>query len=299
MINNKNASVEQRKEISPVYNTRDKERSHSIQLTNSFQMQLSGETTLDTKELFNALKAVITRRKMETWWWEEKVMPILRKSGLGTLNLEQNYDKLMADYLEKNPAPQSETKTVASNSNASSADSNGGFRNARNLFTQAALNQKAKLEKNPFSNQYKGPATFDTNAADYGRPEEGSLTAQRGQKAHMWVDKNIEKMVEVVKNHGKFDNEREGISITFGDLFHVYTEVSDTLVGILKRAKKRKRLHFAGDMLFQGTSDSVVITVIDETVDSHFGRLEKLSGGGTKLSSKPPTMITRGNQDWK
>ena len=51
-------------------------------------------------------------------------------------------------------------------------------------------------------------------------------------------------------------------TITFGELFDMYADVSDTLVGILLRARRRKRLVFEGDMLFQGQSDKVVITVL-------------------------------------
>ena len=37
--------------------------------------------------------------------------------------------------------------------------------------------------------------------------------------------------------------------------------VSDTLVGILMRGRKRKNLGFESDMLFQGVHDNVVISV--------------------------------------
>ena len=38
--------------------------------------------------------------------------------------------------------------------------------------------------------------------------------------------------------------------------------VSDTLVGILMRARKRKRVAFESDMLFQGVHDHVIIWVL-------------------------------------
>jgi hypothetical protein len=41
-----------------------------------------------------------------------------------------------------------------------------------------------------------------------------------------------------------------------------YDSVSDSLVGIMLRAKKRKLLEYQGDMLFQGINDDVVITVL-------------------------------------
>ena len=45
-------------------------------------------------------------------------------------------------------------------------------------------------------------------------------------------------------------------------MFEVYANISDTLVGILMRARKRKKLHFESDMLFQGVHDSVVIRIL-------------------------------------
>ena len=52
------------------------------------------------------------------------------------------------------------------------------------------------------------------------------------------------------------------VCITFGRLFDVYADISDTLVGILMRARKRGFLTFEGDMLFQGAHDKVLITVL-------------------------------------
>ena len=53
------------------------------------------------------------------------------------------------------------------------------------------------------------------------------------------------------------------IGVTFGVIFDIYADISDSLVGILMRAKKRKRLAFEADMLFQGVHDSVVIRIIE------------------------------------
>jgi hypothetical protein len=62
---------------------------------------------------------------------------------------------------------------------------------------------------------------------------------------------------------GKFDPQEGGIAtVQFGPLFYKYADISDTLVGILMRAKKRKRLIYQGDMLFQSMHDHVKITVI-------------------------------------
>ena len=41
--------------------------------------------------------------------------------------------------------------------------------------------------------------------------------------------------------------------IKFGDLFKMYTRISDKVVGILLRAKKYRLVYFEPEMLFQGT----------------------------------------------
>ena len=62
---------------------------------------------------------------------------------------------------------------------------------------------------------------------------------------------------------GSYDAEEGGKkTVQFGPLFYKYADISDTLVGILMRAKKRKRLFYKGDMLFQNRHDDVKITVL-------------------------------------
>ena len=43
----------------------------------------------------------------------------------------------------------------------------------------------------------------------------------------------------------------------------VYANISDTLVGILMRARKRRRVAFESDMLFQGVHDDVLISLLE------------------------------------
>jgi hypothetical protein len=55
------------------------------------------------------------------------------------------------------------------------------------------------------------------------------------------VENEIAKLIEVIKEIGKFDATEGGVcTIEFGPLFYHYQDISDTLVGILMRAKKRK-----------------------------------------------------------
>ena len=69
--------------------------------------------------------------------------------------------------------------------------------------------------------------------------------------------------MSVIKDIGEDDPETGFKSIKFGPLFVAYQDISDTLVGILMRAKKYKRLTYKGQMLFQGMHDSVVIQLLE------------------------------------
>lgn len=57
------------------------------------------------------------------------------------------------------------------------------------------------------------------------------------------------------------DSQANKPAITFGELFRLYEDISDTLVGIMMRAKKRKKITYEGDMLFQGCHDNVLVSV--------------------------------------
>ena len=69
--------------------------------------------------------------------------------------------------------------------------------------------------------------------------------------------------MSVINDIGEDDPETGFKSIKFGPLFVAYQDISDTLVGILMRAKKYKRLTYKGQMLFQGMHDNVVIQLLE------------------------------------
>lgn len=56
------------------------------------------------------------------------------------------------------------------------------------------------------------------------------------------------------------DEDGEVTSIMFfGDLFRLYTRISDKVVGILLRAKKYGLVYFEPEMLFQGQHDETAV----------------------------------------
>jgi hypothetical protein len=165
----------------------------------------------------------------------------------------------------------------------------------RNMWDARARQTAAEAAANPFSQNFDASAAKAAVRHDdtYGRPVAGSKTEERAKAAQNWVEQAIEKLVSVIRsdNHrqltiasrlrcccsslclpfpcfqpnreiGRPDAQRRP-HITFGELFLAYQDISDTLVGIMMRAKKRGLIEYEGDMLFQGVNDGVVITVLN------------------------------------
>ncbi|KAJ1457672.1 costars-domain-containing protein, partial [Pelagophyceae sp. CCMP2097] len=94
----------------------------------------------------------------------------------------------------------------------------------------------------------------------YGKPPPGSATEERWAKGKQWVEEQIAQMLQVIRDMGNLEADGT-VTVLFGKLFYTYADISDSLVGILMRAKKRKLLYYDGDMLFQSKDDHVVITL--------------------------------------
>jgi len=84
------------------------------------------------------------------------------------------------------------------------------------------------------------------------RPEAGSLSDLRGRKANAHMLKGILELCEIISQEGTPCRDQPNIiAITFGDIFNIYTNISDKCVGLLLRARKQKYLEFEGECLFQ------------------------------------------------
>ena len=68
--------------------------------------------------------------------------------------------------------------------------------------------------------------------------------------------------MSVIEDMGEVNPDTGKKFTTFGPLFIAYQDISDTLVGILMRAKKYKHLTYKGQMLFQGMHNDVVIQLL-------------------------------------
>jgi hypothetical protein len=110
----------------------------------------------------------------------------------------------------------------------------------------------------------RGPAPPTTAGyADKGQKDVpvNKRSAARAEESAKWVDEAVAKLVNEINKIGYID--KQGLkAVKFIDLFNHYVNISDSLVGIMIRAKKRGLIKYEGEMLQQGRSDNVVITVI-------------------------------------
>ncbi len=121
-----------------------------------------------------------------------------------------------------------------------------------------------KQAENPFSG--KTGATSPNNRPsqrdeDYGKAKPGSKTEERAIAAQKWVEVEVDKLCAEIRKIGRPDPSGR-VLVEFGKLFLHYEKISDTLVGIMMRAKKRGRIEYAGDMLFQSKDDAVIVTLL-------------------------------------
>ena len=130
------------------------------------------------------------------------------------------------------------------------------------IWAKRIADGREEQKTNVFSKHYvAGAGAVPGKGADYGRPPPGSETEKRWQKGKAWVDEQIAGLIKVIRDIGDTDAATGTTTVKFGALFYTYADISDSLVGIMMRAKKRKRLYYEGDMLFQGSSDSVIVSV--------------------------------------
>ncbi|XP_062935459.1 actin-binding Rho-activating protein [Cynocephalus volans] len=124
--------------------------------------------------------------------------------------------------------------------------------------------QSQKL--NPFSEEFDYQLAMSTRLHKgddgYGRPKEGTKTAERAKRAEEHIYREIMDMCFIIRTMAR--HRRDGkIQVTFGDLFDRYVRISDKVVGILMRARKHGLVDFEGEMLWQGRDDHVVITLLE------------------------------------
>ncbi|MBN3318229.1 ABRA protein, partial [Atractosteus spatula] len=131
----------------------------------------------------------------------------------------------------------------------------------QNWAEEHTVNQKL----NPFSEEFDYELSMSTRLRKgdqgYGRPKEGSKTEERAKRAEAHIHREILDMCYIISTMA--DPDPDGKSrVTFGELFDRYVRISDKVVGILMRARKHGKVHFEGEMLWQGRDDHVIITLL-------------------------------------
>ncbi|XP_009917644.2 actin-binding Rho-activating protein [Haliaeetus albicilla] len=118
---------------------------------------------------------------------------------------------------------------------------------------------------NPFSEEFDHELAMSTRLhkgdEGYGRPKEGTKTAERAKRAEAHIHREIRDMCFIIESMAKPRPDGK-IQVTFGELFERYVRISDKVVGILMRARKHGLVDFEGEMLWQGRDDNVIITLL-------------------------------------
>ncbi|XP_067282050.1 actin binding Rho activating protein b [Pseudorasbora parva] len=131
----------------------------------------------------------------------------------------------------------------------------------QNWASEHSVNQKLNPFSEDFDYEYSMSTRLRRGEEGYGRPKEGSKTAERAKRAEAHIHREIDDMCFIIRTMA--DPDRDGFTrVSFGDLFDRYVRISDKVVGILMRARKHGKVAFEGEMLWQGRDDAVIITLL-------------------------------------
>ncbi|XP_066531912.1 actin binding Rho activating protein b [Hoplias malabaricus] len=127
--------------------------------------------------------------------------------------------------------------------------------------SEHTINQKLNPFSDDFDYEYSMSMRLHKGEEGYGRPKEGSKTAERAKRAEVHIQREIEHMCFIIRTMA--DPDPDGYTrVTFAELFDRYVRISDKVVGILMRARKHGKVAFEGEMLWQGRDDGVIITLL-------------------------------------
>lgn len=132
----------------------------------------------------------------------------------------------------------------------------------QNWASEHSTSQKLNPFSEVFDYEYSMSTRLRKGENGYGRPKEGSKTAERAKRAEAHIHREIEHMCFIIRTMAT-DNQDGKIRVTFGELFDRYVRISDKVVGILMRARKHGKVAFEGEMLWQGRDDKVIITLLE------------------------------------
>ncbi|XP_022602883.1 actin-binding Rho-activating protein-like [Seriola dumerili] len=131
----------------------------------------------------------------------------------------------------------------------------------QNWASEHTVNQRLNPFSEYFDYDYSMSLRLQKGQEGYGRPKEGTKTAERAKRAEQHIHREIADMCYVIRTMADPDPDGK-TRITFGQLFDRYVRISDKVVGILMRARKHGKVAFEGEMLWQGQDDGVIITLL-------------------------------------
>ncbi|XP_014875416.1 actin binding Rho activating protein b [Poecilia latipinna] len=131
----------------------------------------------------------------------------------------------------------------------------------QNWAVEHTVNQKLNPFSEYFDYDYSMSLHLQKGEEGYGRPKEGTKTAERAKRAEQHIHREIDDMCYVIRTMADPDPDGK-TRVTFGQLFDRYVRISDKVVGILMRARKHGKVAFEGEMLWQGQDDGVIITLM-------------------------------------
>lgn len=98
---------------------------------------------------------------------------------------------------------------------------------------------------------------------EYGKAPAGSLSEQRALQANVRALEQILQLCEVIETNGEADPVDQSLKrLEFGQLFNLYNDISDKLMGTMLAARKNGFVDFSGETLFQGRDESVPVRLL-------------------------------------
>ncbi|KAK8746463.1 hypothetical protein OTU49_017030 [Cherax quadricarinatus] len=133
----------------------------------------------------------------------------------------------------------------------------------KKMFDESVKKHTKKMATNPFSGNFKNQSSTRLSRDDpnYGKPVAGSKSERRGKQAARHINAEVVLLCDMIYQEGQ-QNEDGTAAICFGDLFQIYTRISNKVVGMLLRARKYGLVDFEGEILFQGRDDDMPIMLL-------------------------------------
>lgn len=196
--------------------------------------------------------------------YKEKIRCTLRCTCVGSTRRKQYLD-VKYQYLDLSPSFPFRANRFTEKLSCKAQRKYSQVNNLKGRWQQWADEHIQSQKLNPFSEEFDYELAMSTRLQKgdegYGRPKEGTKTAERAKRAEEHIYREIMDMCFIIRTMAH--HRRDGkIQVTFGDLFDRYVRISDKVVGILMRARKHGLVDFEGEMLWQGRDDHVVITLL-------------------------------------